>query len=67
MIHCGYLHNDKNEFDPRLAVIEHLTHDLFMKGEGYYVAYYQSYEKRMLTSLIAYLDFLHEDLTLQHN
>lgn len=67
LIHHGYLHNDKNELDPRLAVIEHLTHDLFMKGEGYYVAYYQSYEKRMLNSLITYLDFLHEDLTLQHN
>ena len=56
LIHHGYLHDGLS--DPRLAVIKHLTKDLFAYGRGFYVAYYQSYEKRMLTSLIDYLTYL---------
>ncbi|WP_239498806.1 DUF2779 domain-containing protein [Spiroplasma citri] len=44
--------------DPRLALIEHLVTDLFSHGGGVYVAYYKSFECKVLAELISYLTIL---------
>lgn len=44
--------------DPRLSLIKHLVVDLFNYGIGVYVAYYKSFECKILNELIDYLKIL---------
>lgn len=51
--------------DPRLQLIEHLVTDLFRAEVGVYVAYYKSFECKVLSELINYLAILISKTTEQ--
>lgn len=56
MDHYAFLAD--GEGDPRLELIEHLVTDLFRAETGVYVAYYKSFECKVLAELIHYLAIL---------
>ncbi|WHQ37544.1 DUF2779 domain-containing protein [Spiroplasma sp. SV19] len=56
MEHYAFLAD--GEEDPRLQLIEHLVTDLFRAEVGVYVAYYKSFECKVLSELINYLAIL---------
>ncbi|WP_374696605.1 DUF2779 domain-containing protein [Spiroplasma endosymbiont of Polydrusus formosus] len=56
MTHHAFLADGKG--DPRLTLIEHLVADLFSAGLGVCVAYYKSFECKVLAELINYLAIL---------
>ncbi len=56
MEHYAFLAD--GEDDPRLQLIEHLVTDLFRAEVGVYVAYYKSFECKVLAELINYLAIL---------